>query len=91
MDEVKQHRRAEDGWFVISGIVYNVAPYLRFHPGGAKVLIAALGKDATTLFNKYHPWVNVSALMDRCVVGLLEKPKLEPVSGQHRVTEMSSS
>lgn len=89
MEEVKHHNTEEDGWTVIKGIVYNISPYLRFHPGGAKILKVSLGKDSTTLFNKYHPWVNVTALMDRCVVGLLERKQLpkheeepdEPVPG----------
>lgn len=76
MDEVKQHNTEQDGWTVIKGIVYNVSPYLRFHPGGAKIMKLSLGKDSTVLFNKYHPWVNVAALMDRCVVGLLERKQM---------------
>jgi cytochrome b involved in lipid metabolism len=73
MAEVRKHATVEDGWSVINGVVYNVTPYLRFHPGGAKIMKLALGKDATALFTKYHAWVNVQALLSRCVVGLLEK------------------
>ncbi len=36
------------------------------------------GKDGTALFNKYHPWVNVRALLGKCLIGRLvesiEKP-----------------
>lgn len=78
MDEVRQHRTLEDGWSVINGVVYNMTPYVRFHPGGAAILKATMGKDATKLFYKYHAWVNVSAMMDRCVVGMLEKPPAPP-------------
>ena len=73
MKEVRQHNTMEDGWSVINGVVYNVTPYVRFHPGGAAILKAAMGKDATQLFHKYHSWVNVAALMDRCTIGLLDK------------------
>ena len=75
MDEVQHHNTLEDGWCVVRGVVYNLTPYVRFHPGGADILKAAVGKDATALFNKYHQWVNVAALMDRCVVGMLEQKK----------------
>lgn len=91
MDEVKKHNHAEDGWLVVNGVVYNTTPYLRFHPGGVEILKKALGRDATKLFNKYHPWVNVSALMDSCVVGLLERAKVEPVSKRDGATEESPS
>jgi cytochrome b involved in lipid metabolism len=74
MVEVKKHNTMEDGWSVINSVVYHMTPYLRFHPGGAEILKAAMGKDATRLFHKYHSWVNVVALMDRCMIGPLERP-----------------
>jgi cytochrome-b5 reductase len=55
--------------------VYNITPYLRYHPGGADILMKAAGKDGTSLFNKYHPWVNAAALLEKCLVGLLHKPE----------------
>ncbi|GFR47511.1 hypothetical protein Agub_g9143 [Astrephomene gubernaculifera] len=69
--EVRQHASAEDAWMVLRGKVYNIGPYLRFHPGGAAVLMKAAGKDGTALFQKYHPWVNADALLEKCLVGLL--------------------
>jgi cytochrome b involved in lipid metabolism len=75
MEEVKKHRTPEDGWTVISGTVYNLTPYLRFHPGGAKILHSVLGKDGTKMFIKYHAWVNAPALLERCIVGMIERPK----------------
>ena len=32
--DVKQHSQPDDCWTVLHGRVYNIAPYLRFHPGG---------------------------------------------------------
>lgn len=74
MEEVKQHKTPEDGWTVIHGVVYNVTPYLRFHPGGAKILHTVLGKDGTKMFLKFHSWVNAVALMEKCIIGRIEKP-----------------
>lgn len=34
MEEVKQHKTEEDAWTVLRGRVYNISPYIRFHPGG---------------------------------------------------------
>eukprot|EP00878_Enallax_costatus_P007949 GHUV01008315.1.p2 GENE.GHUV01008315.1~~GHUV01008315.1.p2 ORF type:complete len:164 (+),score=30.50 GHUV01008315.1:306-797(+) len=74
LEEVKQHKTADDAWVVLHGKVYNITPYLKFHPGGADILVKAAGRDATSLFNKYHPWVNAHALLERCLLGLLQQP-----------------
>lgn len=73
-EEVKQHSSVDDAWLVLHGKVYNITPYLRFHPGGADILLKAAGRDATSLFNKYHPWVNAHALLERCCLGTLQQP-----------------
>ncbi|KAI3843269.1 hypothetical protein MKW98_025288, partial [Papaver atlanticum] len=33
MDEVKQHRKEGSIWTVLKGRVYNITPYMNFHPG----------------------------------------------------------
>jgi cytochrome-b5 reductase len=57
-EEIRQHKSVHDGWIVLKGKVYNLSPYLPYHPGGETVLKQALGKDVTQLFEKYHSWVN---------------------------------
>lgn len=74
LDEVRQHKALPDPWIVLRGKVYNIGSYLKFHPGGAAILLKAAGKDATSLFQKYHPWVNADALLAKCLVGLLAQP-----------------
>ena len=34
MNEVKQHQKEGSMWTVLKGRVYNISPYMRFHPGG---------------------------------------------------------
>lgn len=51
--------------------VYNVTPYLKFHPGGLDWIMKGAGLDATSLFNKYHAWVNAEFMLEKCVVGYL--------------------
>lgn len=34
MNEVKQHRMEGSMWTVLKGRVYNLSPYMKFHPGG---------------------------------------------------------
>ncbi|KAH9316349.1 hypothetical protein KI387_024976, partial [Taxus chinensis] len=50
MDEVKQHKSEGDIWTVLKGCVYNMSPYMKFHPGGVDILMKAAGKDCTALF-----------------------------------------
>ncbi|CAK9864650.1 unnamed protein product [Sphagnum jensenii] len=72
--EVKQHCTEEDAWTVLRGCVYNISPYIRFHPGGRDMLMKGAGKDCTSLFMKYHAWVNADFLLEKCLVGVLDVP-----------------
>ncbi|CAK9151948.1 unnamed protein product [Ilex paraguariensis] len=52
MNEVKQHQVEGSMWTVLKGHVYNLAPYMKFHPGGVDILMKAVGKDCTSLFKR---------------------------------------
>jgi cytochrome b involved in lipid metabolism len=84
MDEIKQHSSVYDGWIVLRGKVYNLSPYLAYHPGGEAIFKQVLGRDATTLFDKYHRWVSEEGLIGKLLIGYLDasslsqKPKLSP-------------
>jgi cytochrome b involved in lipid metabolism len=39
---------------VIDGQVYDIAPFLDKHPGGADLILLAAGRDATVMFHSYH-------------------------------------
>nr|DAD42403.1 TPA_asm: hypothetical protein HUJ06_000633 [Nelumbo nucifera] len=51
MEEVKQHQTEGSVWTVLKGRVYNISPYMKFHPGGIDMLMKAAGKDCTSLFS----------------------------------------
>eukprot|EP00873_Tetraselmis_striata_P015627 jgi/Tetstr1/435891/TSEL_024778.t2 len=70
--EVAEHKTPEDAWVILRGKVYNLTPYLPFHPGGQKILMATAGKDCTALFDRYHRWVNSDFLLKNCLIGLVE-------------------
>lgn len=72
MDEVRQHQTEGQMWTVLKGRVYNISPYMKFHPGGVDMLMKGVGKDCTSLFNKYHAWVNAEFLLEKCLVGTLD-------------------
>ncbi|KAK2637026.1 hypothetical protein Ddye_031818 [Dipteronia dyeriana] len=73
MSEVKQNQTEGDMWTVFKGRVYNISPYMKFHPGGVDMLMKGVGKDCTALFNKYHAWVNAEVLLEKCLVGTLDE------------------
>ncbi|KAH7527876.1 hypothetical protein FEM48_Zijuj05G0013000 [Ziziphus jujuba var. spinosa] len=73
LNEVKQHQYEGSMWTVLKGRVYNLYPYMRFHPGGFDILKKAVGKDCTSLFNKYHAWVNAEFLLEKCLIGTLDE------------------
>lgn len=52
LEDIKQHRTEDDAWTAIQGKVYNITPYLKFHPGGVKDLMRIAGRDGTKLFSK---------------------------------------
>jgi cytochrome b involved in lipid metabolism len=64
-EEVARHCTEADAWTVLRGRVYNITPYLRFHPGGVPLLLKVAGTDGTALFNKYHAWVNAGEAAPR--------------------------
>ncbi|KAI1818951.1 hypothetical protein F4861DRAFT_528646 [Xylaria intraflava] len=64
-------RRGKDAWTALGGRVYNITPYLPFHPGGEPELLRAAGRDGTKLFAEIHPWVNYETMLSSCLIGLL--------------------
>ncbi len=72
---LKQHngRKGKDAWGVFRSKVYNLTPYLKFHPGGEGELMRAAGKDkdGEILFAEVHPWVSWESILGECLVGIL--------------------
>lgn len=68
-----QHNTKFDCWTALNGKVYNITQYIDYHPGGVPKLMLAAGKDCTTLFNKYHAWVNYESMLSKCQVGVLSE------------------
>ncbi|KAJ6531947.1 cytochrome b5-like heme/steroid binding domain-containing protein [Mycena capillaripes] len=61
---LKQHRSKDDAWSAFNGKVYNITPYLPFHPGGERELMRVAGPST-------HAWVNADFMLDACLVGFL--------------------
>ncbi|BGP37698.1 hypothetical protein JCM10449v2_001615 [Rhodotorula kratochvilovae] len=69
--ELASHNTRDDCWQAYGGKVYNVGPFLKFHPGGVPEMMRGAGKDATQLFMLAHAWVNYDTLLENCLVGFL--------------------
>ncbi|XP_060905721.1 cytochrome b5 reductase 4 [Labrus mixtus] len=68
-DELQKHSTRDDCWTCIRGMVYNVTPYMDYHPGGEEELMKAAGRDGTELFDQVHRWVNYESMLKECLVG----------------------
>ncbi|KAI9370434.1 hypothetical protein BJX61DRAFT_515515 [Aspergillus egyptiacus] len=71
MLKAQNGRKGTDAWTSYQGKVYNITPYLPFHPGGKGELLRGAGKDSGKLFLEIHPWVNWDAILGECLVGIL--------------------
>ncbi|KAI2638621.1 hypothetical protein GGS21DRAFT_488709 [Xylaria nigripes] len=74
-------RRGKDAWTALGNRVYNITPYLPFHPGGEPELLRAAGRDGTKLFGEIHPWVNYETMLSSCLIGLLVEESEAQSSG----------
>jgi cytochrome b involved in lipid metabolism len=94
--EVWKHNTKDSCWLTIHGRVYDVTLWLQSHPGGSDLLLAAAGRDATQLFEMYHPFVLISKegekqikkRLESCCIGFLKdyKPHYLTDSGFYQKT-----
>lgn len=70
--QLSSHNKETDAWIALNGKVYNVTPYMEFHPGGIPEMMRGVGKDGTKLFEEVHKWVNYESMLAKCFVGTLK-------------------
>ena len=76
---VQKHASPNDCWVIINNKVYDVTGYLNLHPGGANVLSAYCGQDATSAFltqggNGSHSTTAFN-LLNNLYIGDLNQPQ----------------
>ncbi|KAL1475922.1 hypothetical protein MTO96_036930, partial [Rhipicephalus appendiculatus] len=76
-EELMKHNKKDDAWICLKGRVYNVTPYMDYHPGGVDELLKGVGKDATDLFNQVHKWVNFESMLEKCLIGKVVGPAVQ--------------
>ncbi len=77
-EEVAKHNTKEDCWLIIKGNVYDVTPYLSFHPGGQRSIMTFAGKDGTDNV-QFHSSLMLKLLDTYFYIGTLprdQKPAL---------------
>ena len=86
--KMQNGRKGRDVWTVYQGKVYNITPYVPFHPGGAGEILRGAGKDSVKLFMEVHPWVNWDGMLGECLVGILVGEDEATNGGTNTLDEM---
>lgn len=73
LQEVARHTTENDCWLVIKGKVYDVSGWAEAHPGG-RAVYAFAGRDATDVFNAFHPPAAFKMLANHCIGELVDSP-----------------
>jgi len=67
-EELERHNVKGDCWLAVRGKVYNVTSWVSNHPGGEDTIVLNGGRDATILFEIYHP-TKVYSMLSKYYVG----------------------
>lgn len=78
-EEIEKHNTKSDCWIVIDNKVYDVNKFLKneIHPGG-EVIFTYAGKDATDVFDAYHPKYVWQKKLIKCQCGVVADPRPVP-------------
>lgn len=70
---LKEHngREGRDAWTSYQGKVYNIQPYIPYHPGGKREILRGAGERSDKMFLEIHPWVNWDDILGERLVGNL--------------------
>ncbi|CAN8070463.1 unnamed protein product, partial [Agarophyton chilense] len=86
--QLAQHNHEHSAWVAVHGSVYDVTAFLDAHPGGRELMLLAAGRDATDLFESYHPFTErPRRMLHKFFIGRLstfEHPVYKRDSGFYR-------
>ncbi|KAG9203309.1 hypothetical protein G6514_002962 [Epicoccum nigrum] len=86
LDELRQHDKADNPWFVVNGEVFDGIAFLEGHPGGAQSIISAAAQDATDEFMAIHSETAKAMMPDYHIGSLSESSRKTLESGEGEVT-----
>ena len=55
IDQVAEHNKPGDVWIIIEDKVYDISKFSKLYPGGTNIILEYAGKDATEVFQAFHP------------------------------------
>jgi len=88
IDDVQVHNTESDCWTIYNNKVYNISQYIHYHPGGIPKIMLGAGKDCSELFRKYHAWVNIESMLEKCCVGVI-MPDVETIEEEEELDQDS--
>jgi len=74
--ELRQHNVPGNAWAAVHGKVLDITDFAKRHPGGDLILLAA-GKDASVLFETYHPRGVPESLVNKLTVGVMKDGEIQ--------------
>jgi fatty acid desaturase/predicted heme/steroid binding protein len=81
-EEFCKHNVESDCWMAVRGRVYDVTSWIPKHPGGVDTITLNGGRDATQIFESYHP-IKAFPVLEKYYIGELdhsEYPQFPPMS-----------
>jgi cytochrome b involved in lipid metabolism len=54
MLEVSSHQTEDDCWTTVNGLVYDLTPFIKKHPGGKSEIMRICAIDGTKVFENQH-------------------------------------
>jgi hypothetical protein len=82
--EIARHHTEDNLWVVLSGEVYDLTAWARYHPGGREVLLRWAGRDATAAFTATEHPAAVHMFRLNYRIGRVERSDdLVPAVGLH--------
>jgi len=76
-DQLEKHNVRDDCWIAVRGKVYDVTSWIPKHPGGEDTLVLNGGRDATVLFEIYHP-TRIYPMLSKYYVGEIVHDEAHP-------------
>ena len=63
LTELSKHNSRNDAWLAISGKVFDVTPYVEYHPGGIEMILVGAGKVSFAFHPILFSYLNPSHLL----------------------------
>lgn len=75
-EELEQHNKEGDVWVLVNGMVYDLSPFYRKHPGGPDSIMEFAGKDGTEKFEEAGHTKGNRVEMEQYLVGEYKAPRV---------------